>query len=135
MEPLALLEKYFEEAKKRGARPELLRKMENQISRLQMEKEHLPKDNDRFELMFKKATDEIEKRYLKGTIDYIIENYGSLYKRINRAWKRLDEVWIAGRKGNATIEEFREVLKEWYLLNIKAIEIYKRLALNIKTES
>lgn len=130
-----LLEKYFEEAKKRGARPELLKKMENQISRLEMEEEHQPKDNDIFELMFKKATDEIEKRYLKGTIDYIIENYGSLYKRINRTWERLDEVWIAGRKGNATIEEFREVLKEWYSLYIKGIKFYKRSAINAKTES
>ena len=38
----------------------------------------------------------------------------------------LQEVWQAGLKGKATLEEFREVLKQWYQLNIKGIETYKK---------
>ena len=82
--------------------------------------------DEKFKLMFEKATDKIEKRFINGTIDFIKKHEKSLYERINRTWERLDKVWVAGRKGNATIEEFREVLEEWYLLHIKAIEIYKR---------
>jgi len=126
MERLALLEKDFEEVKKKGARPALLSKMEKKISWLWME-EHRPIDNDKFEIMAKKATDEIEKRFINGTIDFIKEHVRSLYERINRTWERLDKVWIAGRNGNATIEEFREVLEEWYLLHIKAIKIQIRI--------
>lgn len=127
MEPLALLEKDFKEAKKRGARPELLLKMENQISRLQRQNDQRPDYNVKFKLMFEKATDEIEKRYIDGTLEYIETSDNDLYNEINNAINEVDKVWIAGRTGNATIEEFRKILKKWHLLNLQAIDIYKSI--------
>lgn len=49
----------------------------------------------------------------------------SLYNEINQAEGRLNEVWKEGLKGNATFEEFREILKEWYLLHIEGVEVFK----------
>jgi len=135
MESLALLEKYYEEAKKRGARPELLVKMESQILREKSKNKHKQNYDNKFKTMFEKATCEIEKRYINGTLEYIETFDNDLYNEINNAINEVDKVWIAGRTGNATIEKFREILKKWYLLNLKAIDIYKRLAIHEKTES
>ncbi len=76
--------------------------------------------------MFNKAIDDLKEHYMKGIDDYIERYHRSLYEETNQSLKRLDEVWVAGLKGDATSEDFREVLKEWYLLNIKEIEIYKK---------
>jgi len=130
VESLALLEKYYEEAKKRGARPELLEKMKSQILREQSKNKHKQNYDNKFKILFEKTTREIEKRYINGTLEYIEEHENILYQKIDRTLERLDKVWIAGRTGNATIEGFRKVLEEWYLLHIKAIEIYKRIAIN-----
>ena len=126
MESLALLEKYYEEAKKRGARPELLVKMESQILREKSKNKHKQNYDNKFKTMFEKATCEIEKRYINGTLEYIEEHENILYQKINRTLERLDKVWIAGRTGNTTIKEFRNILIQWYLLNIEAIKIYRQ---------
>jgi len=130
MEALAQLERDYQKARERGARPELLKKLEDQISRLKVEKvpgqEELPlTGEDPFEDLFKKAVDEISKRYEEGTLEYIRENSRSLYDDIDQAEDRLNEVWKAGLNGSTSLEEFRGILKRWYLLHIKAIETYK----------
>lgn len=82
--------------------------------------------SDSFAEMFKKTVDEIKRRYVEGSIDYIIKHHPNLYRKTNEAEDRLNAVWKAGRKGEAGIEEFREALKQWYLLNLKGIEVYSK---------
>jgi len=79
---------------------------------------------DPFAEMFKKAVDELNRRYIEGTIDYIRKHHPELYQKTNEAEDRLNEVWKAGLQGKAGIEEFRRTLKEWYLLHLQGIEIY-----------
>ncbi len=80
--------------------------------------------SDPFAEMFKKAVDELNRRYIEGTIDYIRKHHPDLYQKTNQAEDRLNEVWKAGLQGKAGIEEFRKTLKEWYLLHLQGIEIY-----------
>jgi len=83
------------------------------------------KNEDPFEGLFKKAVGAISRRYRAGTIEYIREHHGSLYEQTDQAEDQLNEIWKAGLKGEATLEEFRGILIKWYLLHIKGIEIYK----------
>jgi len=81
---------------------------------------------DLFAEMFKKAVDELNRRYIEGTIDYIRKRHPDLYQKTNEIEDRLNEVWKAGFQGKAGIEKFRNILKEWYFLNLKTIEIYSK---------
>ena len=83
------------------------------------------KNEDPFEVLFKKALDGISRRYKAGTIEYIREHHRSLYEQTDQAEDQLNEVWKAGLKGEATLEEFRGTLIKWYSLHIKGIEIYE----------
>ncbi len=83
------------------------------------------KNEDPFEVLFKKALGAISRRYRAGTIEYIREHHRGLYERTDQAEDRLNEVWKAGLKGEATLEEFRGTLIKWYSLHIKGIEICK----------
>ncbi len=85
------------------------------------------KNEDPFEVLFKKALGEISRRYIAGTIEYIREHHRSLYEQTEQAEDKLNEVWKAGLKGEATLEEFRGTLIKWYSLHIKGIEICKDL--------
>ena len=129
---LAQLERDYEKAKKKGARPELLRKIEDDINRIKSEKDSNQgdlqlKNEDPFEVLFKKALDVISRRYIAGTIKYIREHHRSLYEQTDQAEDQLNEVWKAGLKGEATLKEFRGILIKWYSLHIKGIEICKDL--------
>lgn len=81
---------------------------------------------DPFAEMFKKAVDELNRRYIEGTIDYIRKHHPDLYRKTNDAEDRLNEVWKAGLQGKAGIEKFRKTLKAWYLLHLQGIEIYSK---------
>lgn len=80
---------------------------------------------DPFWEAFKKANHELNKHYIEGTLDHIRKRHPDLYQKINEVEARIDEIWESGLKGNTTLEEFKEVLEEWYSLYIKGIEIYK----------
>ncbi|NQT82028.1 hypothetical protein HQ563_03335 [bacterium] len=69
-----------------------------------------------FRDMFLKAADDLNRRYARGTDEYVREHNPELRKRLN-------EVWIAGRQGKAGLEDFRDVLKRWYFLHLRAGEI------------
>ena len=101
-----------------------------EYKKLTGEKEELNQQNkpssDLFAEMFKKAADEVNRQYIRGTIDYLKKYHPDLNQKIKKMEDRLNDVWIAGIKGNSTLEEFRKVLREWYLLHIKGIEIYKK---------
>ncbi|MFC1715624.1 hypothetical protein ACFL6S_18285 [Candidatus Poribacteria bacterium] len=84
-----------------------------------------PQDEpDLFSEMFGKAADEINRRYIAGTIGYIREHHTDLYQKTREAEDKLNEVWQAGLECEANIDEFRIVLKEWYSLQLQGIEIY-----------
>lgn len=82
--------------------------------------------SDPFAEMFEKAVDELNHRYIEGGIDYIRKSHPELYRKTNNAEERLNTVWKAGLQGKADIEEFRKILKEWYLLHLRGIEIYSQ---------
>ena len=81
---------------------------------------------DPFAEAFKRTVDEINTRYIDGTIDYIRKCHPDLYEKTNEAEDRLNEVWKAGLEGKAGIEEFREVLEQWFRLHLQSIETYSR---------
>lgn len=84
-----------------------------------------PRDeSDTFADMFRKAGDEINRRYIEGTISYVRKYQPDLYQKTKKAENKLNEVWKAGLEGKASVDEFREVLKEWYSLQLRGIEIY-----------
>jgi len=85
------------------------------------------KNEDPFEILFKKALDGISRRYRAGTIEYIREHHGSLYEQTDQVEDKLNEIWKAGLEGEVTLEEFRRALTKWYSLHIKGIEIYEDL--------
>ena len=79
--------------------------------------------SDPFAEMFKKAVDELNGRYIEGTIHYIRKHHPRLHQETKETEDRLNETWKAGLAGNAGIEEFRKILKRWYLLQLQGIEI------------
>ena len=81
---------------------------------------------DPFAEMFKNAVDELNRRYIEGTINYIRKHHPDLYQKTNEAEDRLNEGWKVGLQGKVGIEEFRKILKEWYLLHLQGIEIYSK---------
>lgn len=81
--------------------------------------------SDPFAEMFKKAVDELNRKYIGGTINHIRKHHPGLYQRTKEVENQLNEIWKKGLKRNATPEDFRDVLKEWYLLHTKSIETYK----------
>jgi len=66
---------------------------------------------DPFAEMFKKAVDELNRRYIEGTIDYIRKHHPDLYQTTNEVESRLNEVRKAGLQGEAGIEKFRKTLE------------------------
>ena len=86
-----------------------------------------PRDeSETFADMFRKAGDEINRRYIEGTISYVRKYQPDLYQKTKKAESKLNEVWKAGLEGKASIEQFREVLKQWYVLQLRGIEIYSK---------
>lgn len=76
--------------------------------------------NPQLDEAFKQVVDALSRRYVAGTLDYIQEHHPAVYQKIGEADDRLNEVWKSG----ASIEEFRKVLEEWYLLQLRAIKTY-----------
>lgn len=102
MEALKQLERDYQKANEKGACPELLRKFEDQITRLKSEefpgREDIPFiGKDLFEDLFQQAADEISKWYTAGTLDYIRRSQRALYDAIAQAEDRLNVVWKARR--------------------------------------
>jgi len=81
--------------------------------------------NDGFKVMFENAIKEIASRYSVGTLEYVKEHESALYERIQQALNEVDRTWVAGRVGDATAVQFREIVERYYLLNIEAIKVYQ----------
>ena len=82
--------------------------------------------SDPFAKMFKKIADELNRQYIEGTIPYIIGHHPDLYHKINDMDNKLNEVWKTGLEGKTGIEDFRKVLKRWYLLLLQGIKLYTK---------
>ena len=73
-----------------------------------------------FEATFKLALEEVNGKYISGTISYIKGTHPGLWERIVKAEERISEAWLRG-----TEPEFRKNLGEWTNLNFRAIEIFE----------
>lgn len=82
--------------------------------------------SDPFSEMFRKVADELNRRYIEGTIPYITEHDPDLYQKINKALEKIDEILKEGPEGKAGIEEFQNALKQWYFLLLQGIELYSK---------
>lgn len=76
--------------------------------------------------MIRKAMHAINDNYVSGGLSYIDKFYPDLGARIDTTQDELDLKAKACKEGKINIEEFRLVLKKYYFLNLKAIEIYKQ---------
>ncbi|MFH0926827.1 MAG: hypothetical protein V1872_14550 [bacterium] len=83
-----------------------------------------PPDSGCFAEIFNKAVDAINKRYIDGTFDYINKFKPDLYQEIKEADDNMNARWKEGLQGKSSIDDFREALKKWYFLNLKAIQLY-----------
>ena len=77
-----------------------------------------------FQDLFNQAQEAINKVYLPGTMAYIQENHGSLYETILNTERRLEELWLAMKGGEDTLDQFKGVLRVWQDAHLKAIELY-----------
>lgn len=80
---------------------------------------------DPFAKIFNDAADELNIKYIGGTINHIRKHHSGLYKKIKSVEDELNKVWKTGLEGNVNHERFKEILEEWQSLYIKGIEIYK----------
>ncbi len=80
--------------------------------------------SDPFADMFTKAVDELNSRYIEGTMNHIRQNHPDLYQQTRAAEDRLNAVWKSCLEGKGGVEEFRGILGQWYSLQLKGIEMY-----------
>jgi len=70
---------------------------------------------DKFLETFNSASETIAKNYLDGTIPFLTTHLPALLKRIDSAENKINENW------NKDFSLFKEVVKEWKELFLKAI--------------
>ena len=74
--------------------------------------------------IFMNAAQEIDKRYVPGTIAYVSRNYPELERQIDESESEVNRIWFAVERHKANIEDLRAVIASWYRLNLTAIKIY-----------
>jgi hypothetical protein len=77
-----------------------------------------------FRGFFLKAARELGQQWQPGTGHFTELFDEGLWRSIQNAWSRMDEVWLAARKGEAGSAEFQAVLEQWANLNHKAMALY-----------
>lgn len=108
MEALAQLERGFQKAKERGARPELLKKLEDQMDRLRTEnapvKEGLPLEGeDPFEVLFRRTEDELVRIHVWGTAERVRQAQGRPLQEDSEADGITNEGWRADPRGGMMV--------------------------------
>lgn len=73
-----------------------------------------------FKASFEEATEEVNTKYIYGTIPYARENHPDLWRQIIEAEDRISDAWLAGVE-----EGLKKNLDEWVDLNLKAIRIFE----------
>jgi len=75
--------------------------------------------------MMTKVMDTLNNKYIEGGFEYIDKFYNGLSVKIDTAEDELNIKAKAYCEKKVDFEEFRTALKNWYLLNLKAIEIQR----------
>jgi len=75
--------------------------------------------------MITKAMNALNNKYIEGGIEYIDKYYPDLSSKIGSAEGIVNTQANACYGVKIELEEFRSALKNWYHLNINAIEIYR----------
>lgn len=78
-----------------------------------------------FQELFNEVQEAVSKVYLPGTMAYIRKQERVTFKAILFAEERLNELWVAMRKGEDTLERFKQTVNTWEDLHIKAGELYR----------
>lgn len=73
-----------------------------------------------FEGAFKQASEDVNNRYVSGTIPYTGGSHPALWQQIIVAENRLSNAWLEGQE-----EGFKKHLDEWVELNLRAIMIFE----------
>ena len=76
--------------------------------------------------IFNRAVDKINQQYVEGAIAYIERYHPYLDSETDKAEEKLNRVWESCNEGRTKVEEFEEALKNWYSLNLRNIEIYRK---------
>jgi hypothetical protein len=71
--------------------------------------------------LLKKQLDSLDPRIHVALRDVLLAEYNRIADVRD---DRLNEIWDAGLRGKAGIEEFRDVPDEWYRLHLQGIEIF-----------
>jgi hypothetical protein len=82
--------------------------------------------------LFLRAAQEINKRYLPGTISYVGRHHPDLDKEIDESELAVNKIWFAVERGEATIKELRDAIAIWYRLNLKAIAAFSSYKFRVR---
>ena len=76
--------------------------------------------------IFNKAVDALNCKYIEGGIPYIEKYRPYLEKETQEAEDKLNKTWELCSDGKLDKEDFMKDLRQWYRLNLRNIEIYRR---------
>jgi hypothetical protein len=76
--------------------------------------------------IFNKAVTVLNQKYLEGGSSYIEKYRPYLEKETEKAEEKLNKTWQLCNDGKLDTEDFRKNLIEWYKLNLRNIEIYRK---------
>ena len=81
---------------------------------------------DAFLDIFNKAVAVLNKKYIEGSSSYIEKYRPYLEKETQEAEDKLNKTWELCSEEKMDLEDFRRDLIEWYKLNLRNIEIYRK---------
>ncbi len=70
--------------------------------------------------------EDLNQRDVDRTSEHIRNHHPDLYRQTTTADRHIDVVCKAGLTAKATFEEFRQVVKQWYLLYLRGTEVYRK---------
>ena len=76
--------------------------------------------------IFNKAVAVLNQKYIEGGTSYIEKYRPYLEKETQEAEDKLNKTWESCNDGKLDKEDFRKDLTEWYRLNLRNIEIYRK---------
>jgi hypothetical protein len=76
--------------------------------------------------IFNKAVAVLNRKYIEGGTSYIEKYRPYLEKETQEAEDKLNKTWQLCSDGKLDLKDFRRDLIEWYQLNLRNIEIYRK---------
>jgi hypothetical protein len=83
------------------------------------------KEKALFQELFNEAQEAISRVYLPGTMAHIRERERQIVSSIRFAEERINELWLAMRDGETTLDGSRQALTTWKEFHLRAIELYR----------